>query len=160
MAFGYHLQYSFVFLNSLNKKKKWLSFIWQAKSVFLWGRGAVSVWRAECVARFTECILSHIASAGNTHSASSGVFFVFVFLNICLLFVCARFSCGMRGLSVAAPGISSCSTWDLVPWPRIDLGPPALGAQSLSHQATREVPASSGFDDHLNSENTKNWRMI
>ena len=29
----------------------------------------------------------------------------------------------------------------LVPWPRIEPRPPALGAQSLSHQTTREVPA-------------------
>ena len=27
----------------------------------------------------------------------------------------------------------SCSMWDLVPWPGIEPGPPALGAGSLSH---------------------------
>ena len=37
----------------------------------------------------------------------------------------------MRGLS--------CSRWDLVPWPVIELQPPA---QSLSHWTTKEVPFS------------------
>ena len=41
---------------------------------------------------------------------------------------------------VAECGIFSCSTWDLVPWPGIEPGPPALGAQSLSHWTTREIP--------------------
>ena len=30
--------------------------------------------------------------------------------------------------------------WDLVPWPGIELRPPALGVHSLSHWTTREVP--------------------
>ena len=30
--------------------------------------------------------------------------------------------------------------WDLVPWPGIEPEPPALGAWSLSHWTTREVP--------------------
>ena len=34
----------------------------------------------------------------------------------------------------------TCGTWDLVPWPGIDPGAPALGAQSLSHQTTKEAP--------------------
>ena len=42
------------------------------------------------------------------------------------------FSCGKR--------ILSCSMWDLVPWPGIEPRTPALGAQSLSHWTTREVP--------------------
>ena len=36
--------------------------------------------------------------------------------------------------------ISSCCRWDLVPRPGMEPGPPALGVQSLSHWATREVP--------------------
>ena len=32
--------------------------------------------------------------------------------------------------------------WDLVPRPGIKPGPPALGAESLNHCATREVPRS------------------
>ena len=34
----------------------------------------------------------------------------------------------------------SCGLRDLVPWPGIEPGPPALGAKSLSHWTTREVP--------------------
>ena len=34
----------------------------------------------------------------------------------------------------------SCNMWDLVPWAGIEAGSPALGAQSLSHWTTREVP--------------------
>ena len=30
--------------------------------------------------------------------------------------------------------------WDLVPQPEIEPGPPAMGAQSLTHWTTREVP--------------------
>ena len=42
------------------------------------------------------------------------------------------FSCGMQTLN--------CGMWDLVPWSGIELGPPTLGARSLSHWTTREVP--------------------
>ena len=34
----------------------------------------------------------------------------------------------------------SCSMWALVPGPEIEPGPPVLGAWSLSHWTTREVP--------------------
>ena len=34
----------------------------------------------------------------------------------------------------------SCSMWDLVPWPGIEPKPSALGAQSPSYWAAREVP--------------------
>ena len=40
---------------------------------------------------------------------------------------------------------------DLVPRPGFEPGPPALGAQSLIHWTTREVP-SSVFSIHLNFE--------
>ena len=36
----------------------------------------------------------------------------------------------------------SCGIWDLVPWPGIEHGLPALGIWSLSHWTTREVPLS------------------
>ena len=42
-------------------------------------------------------------------------------------------------LYLVALGLS-CSTWDLVPWPEMEPGPPASGAQNLSHQTTRDVP--------------------
>ena len=47
---------------------------------------------------------------------------------------------------LAAPGLTcsvralSCGIRDLVPWPGIEPGPPALGAWSLNHWTTREVP--------------------
>ena len=43
----------------------------------------------------------------------------------------------------------SCSMWDLVPWPGIELRFPALGAWSLDHWTTREVPTVSLFIDLL-----------
>ena len=41
--------------------------------------------------------------------------------------------------------------WDLIPRPGIEPGPPALGARSLNHCATREVSVSlnSWFHFHL-----------
>ena len=50
---------------------------------------------------------------------------------------CGIFSCGMRTLS--------CSMWDLVPWPGIEGGPPALGAWRFNHWTTREVPVLLNF---------------
>ena len=44
--------------------------------------------------------------------------------------VCRIFSWGMWTLS--------CSMWDLIPWPGIEPGTPALGTQSLSHWTTKE----------------------
>ena len=38
-----------------------------------------------------------------------------------------------------APGLN-CGMWDLVPWPGIKPCPLALGAWSLSHWTTKEVP--------------------
>ena len=43
---------------------------------------------------------------------------------------------------LAVPGLSG-SMWDLVPRLMIKPSPPALGAQSLSHWTTREVPKGS-----------------
>ena len=37
--------------------------------------------------------------------------------------------------------------WDLVPWPRMEPGPPALGVQSSSHRTTREVPLKNSWID-------------
>ena len=43
----------------------------------------------------------------------------------------------------------SCGILDLFPWPGIGHKPPALGAQSLSHWATREVPPATLYHTHL-----------
>ena len=56
----------------------------------------------------------------------------FFFLNI-YLFICTR-------SLLAAYKLFSCGMWDLVPRPGIEPGSPALGAWSLSHWTTREVP--------------------
>ena len=45
---------------------------------------------------------------------------------------------------LAVPGLT-WGMWDLVPWPGIKPGPPALGAQGLKHWTTREVPAYRKF---------------
>ena len=46
----------------------------------------------------------------------------------------------LHWVSTVACRIFSCDTWALVPWLGIEPWPPALGAQSLSHWTTREVP--------------------
>ena len=40
---------------------------------------------------------------------------------------------------LTGPGLS-CGTWGLLPWPGMEPGPPALGAQSLIHWTSREAP--------------------
>ena len=54
-------------------------------------------------------------------------------------------SCGTCDLLVAARKILRCNMQDLVPWPGIEPGPPALGAWSLSPWTTKEVPLPSSF---------------
>ena len=58
---------------------------------------------------------------------------VFFFFNIYLFIWLLR-------VLFAACGISSWGMRDLVPWPEIEPGPPALGVQSLNHLTTRKVP--------------------
>ena len=73
-------------------------------------------------------------------------FFLFLFIFIYL--VALGLSCGSRApqlrlagsLVVAFELLVSACVWDLVPWPGIEPGPPALGVRSLNHCATREVP--------------------
>ena len=43
---------------------------------------------------------------------------------------------------VEAMWILTCGMWDLVAWPEMEPRPPALGAQTLSHWTTREVPGA------------------
>ena len=86
---------------------------------------------------------------------SENIFFFFFLIFIYL--VALGLSCGRRASLVAACRLLSCGRqagslvvackllvaacmWDLVPQPGIEPGPPALGAQSLNHHATREVP--------------------
>ena len=71
---------------------------------------------------------------GKPKNCKSFFFFLNIYLFIWLLLVL-----------VVACGIFSCGMWDLVPWPGIEPGPPALGAQSLSHWTTREVPRTANL---------------
>ena len=59
---------------------------------------------------------------------------LFVCLPQALVLACGILSCDMWTFT--------CSTWDLVPWPRIEPGPPVLGVWSLSHWTTRQVPGN------------------
>ena len=73
-------------------------------------------------------------------AVACGIFFVVAcgtFTAACRIFSCSMWtlSCSLRTLS--------CGMWDLVPWPGIEPGPPALGAWNLSHWTTREVPIIS-----------------
>ena len=65
-------------------------------------------------------------------------FFTINFISLCWVLVVAHgffnLPCGMRD-------IFSCRIWDLVPWPGIKPGAPALRAWRLSHRTTREVPS-------------------
>ena len=55
----------------------------------------------------------------------------FIWLCWVLVVVQRLFSCSMWNLS--------CGMWDLVPWPGIEPGPPALGGQSPNHWTKRDV---------------------
>ena len=65
-----------------------------------------------------------------------------VFLKIFIyLFGCTGSQLQQVGsLVVACELLVAACMWDLFPWPGIEPGPPALGARSLIHCTTREVP--------------------
>ena len=58
---------------------------------------------------------------------------------------CVGSSLWHAGSLVEACGIFSCGIQDLVPWPGIEPGPPAMGPWSLNHWTTREVPLFTFF---------------
>ena len=68
-------------------------------------------------------------------------------------FSCSRQSKGYQGavshlgfffflifIYLTGPGLS-CGMWDLVPRPEMETWPPALGACSISHETSGEVPS-------------------
>ena len=59
--------------------------------------------------------------------------------------------CGTQDLSGGDMWTLSWGLWDLVPWPGMEPRPPALGAQSLSHWTTREVPPFRTLTDFCSS---------
>ena len=77
------------------------------------------------------------------------LFFSFKYLFIWLrrVLVAARgiFIAGAGSLVAACGIFFSCGMQDLVPWPGIEPGPPALGTWSLNRWATREVPIPVSF---------------
>ena len=65
-------------------------------------------------------------------------FFLLIFI---YLFGCmGSYLQQVSSLVVACEFLVVTGMWDLVPWPGIEPEPPALGAQSLIHCATREIP--------------------
>ena len=93
----------------------------------------------------------------HTHSSDYYNLYFYAILFFMYFFACAKSlvaACGTLGLQggmldllvvawellVAAHRISGCGTRELIPWPGIEPRPPALGAQSLSHQTTRGSP--------------------
>ena len=61
-------------------------------------------------------------------------FYLLIWLHRVLVAARGHFSCGLQTLRG--------STWDLVSWPGMEPGSPALRAWSLPHWTTREVPSS------------------
>ena len=62
---------------------------------------------------------------------------IFIWLFQVLVVAQGIFSLGSLGTGMR---ILFCGMWDLDPWPAMEPRPPALGAWSLSHWTTREVP--------------------
>ena len=65
---------------------------------------------------------------------------------LCIVYIIFVFKKYSFNLFIWLPWVFSCSMWtlswsiwDLVPWPGIEIGPPTLGAWSLSYWITREV---------------------
>ena len=86
----------------------------------------------------SECFLWIFSISNTSHCMGHIDFF---FFNIYLFIWLHRVLVAARGIFLAACRIflAACM-WDLVPWPGIKPGPPALGARSLNHWTTREVP--------------------
>ena len=93
---------------------------------------------------------------------STGVLITFSYHRI--LFLKIFIYLAVLSLSCSIYRIFSCGMWDLVPWPGIEPGPPALGARSLSHWTTREVLVLSKilnclWDLNLN-QSWGNWVVL
>ena len=68
-----------------------------------------------------------------------------IFFNIFIYLGVLGLSCSTQDHLDAACEVFRYGMWDLVSWPRMEPGPPALEAQTLSHWTTREVPTKSLF---------------
>ena len=83
------------------------------------------IWKTQLLCMQCRGIGPHLVARGKSHGFSR-------------VAACKIFSCSMWTLR--------CGMWDLVPWPGIETGPPALGVQSPSHWTTREVPRNQIFN--------------
>ena len=99
----------------------------------------------------TGSLLAHTLKPGNSPLGSAGshipphpyrtllvVFFLCFLKKHLFIWLCQ--------VLVVAGGTLSCGRWDLVPGPGREPRPPALGAQSLGHWTSREVPPSCGLN--------------
>ena len=86
----------------------------------------------------------------NTTMAGQATSFIFFILNLFLFTYLdvSGLSDSTRDLwsPLRHVGVFNCGMWDLVPWPGMQPGSPALEAWSLSHWTTREVPGSCHLD--------------
>ena len=78
--------------------------------------------------------------------------YVYLFVWLCQVLVAAHriFSCRVQ--------ILSCSMWDQVPWPGTELGSLVLGAGSLHHWTSREVPSEIIFKIKVGEGRTREQR--
>ena len=84
-----------------------------------------------------------VGSCWSPRAGGNLALFAFSFLKLYL--VAPGLSCGMQEVFSCSMQTLSCGMWDLVPRPGIKPRPPALGAWSLRHWTTREVPFFSFF---------------
>ena len=89
-------------------------------------------------------VISHLSISVSNLADEAPAFFFLIFI---YLFDCNRSYCACR--------VFSCG---MQLWPGIELWPPALGAWSLSHWTTGEVPGPAFLTFHLNPINSpKRW---
>ena len=106
------------------------------------------------------CILGYKTSnttLAATHRSVCFLIFIYLFwlgqvlpvAHRMFVVACGTFSCGTQTLSCGLL-VAACM-WDLVPWPGIKPWAPALGARSLTHWTTREVPQVFQLCSHIHS---------
>ena len=80
--------------------------------------------------------LTSLIPSNVSHSV---IHFLSFFKNFIYVFIWLPWVHGIFDLHYSMRTLS-CGMWDLVLWPGIEPHPPALGAWSVSHWTTREVP--------------------
>ena len=108
-------------------------------SVLAWRILLIGVWRA-VVHRVTRVGHNLVTKQQQPYSCRFFLVFVphlLVWLHWVLVVALEIFSFSTWTLS--------CGMWDLLPWPRVEPGPLALGAQSLKHWTIRAVPTYCFF---------------